>query len=84
MFAPGFTCVLRGIHREPFLQVLHTPVRQVVADGAPSGGPGKDGAENLLESLVHNSGSLVPLEIGGCVVHFKSIGAALLLQRAQT
>jgi hypothetical protein len=74
---------LREVHRELVLQVLRTPLRQLVADVVSSAAGKQVELREFLESLVEKATSLVPPEIGGgSVVHFHSTVAALLLLRA--
>lgn len=71
---------LGEVHRELFLQVLRKPLRQLVEDLARSAAGRQVELREFLESLVRNSQTLLPPEIGGgSVVHFNSIVAALLL-----
>jgi hypothetical protein len=75
---------LREVHRELFLQVLRTPVRQLVADVVPSAAGKQLELRDFLESLIDKATLLVPPEIGGgSVVHFHSTLAALSLLRAR-
>jgi len=74
----------REVHRALFLQVLRTPLRQLVEDLAPSAAGRQVEPRAFLESLVRNSKSLLAPEIGGgSVAHFNSIIAALSLLLAQ-
>ena len=69
---------LRDVHRELFLQVLRTPVRQLVADVGPSAAGKQLEVREFLGSLVDKATLLVPPEIGGgSVVHFHSIVGAV-------
>ena len=68
---------LREVHRELFLQVLRTPLRQLVADVVRSAAGKQLDLSEFLESLVDKATLLVPPETGGgSVVHFHStVGA---------
>jgi len=75
---------LGEVHRELFLQVLRTPLPQLVKDVACSAAGKQVEPRDFLESLVRNSKSLVPPEVGGgSVAHFNSIVVALLLLLAR-
>ncbi len=54
---------LREVHRALFLQVLRTPLRQLVEDVACSAAGKQAKPRDFVESLVRNS--LLPPEIGG-------------------
>jgi hypothetical protein len=69
---------LREVHRELFLEVLRTPLRQLVADVVPSAAGKQLEPRKFLESLIDKATLLVPPETGGgSVVHFHSTLAAL-------
>ncbi len=76
---------LRGVHRELFLQVLRTPLRQLAAGVAQSAAGKQMELREFLESLIDRATLLVPPETGGgSVIHFHSALAALsrlLMQR---
>ena len=66
---------LREVHRALFLQVLRTPLRQLVEDVVPSAAGKCVDPKQFVESLVHNSASLL--------THFHSTIEALSLLFAQ-
>ncbi len=69
---------LREVHRELFLQVLRTRVRQLATDVVCSAAGKQEEVSVFLESLMEKSSALVPPDIGGgSVVHFHSTLAAL-------
>lgn len=75
---------LLEVHRELFLQVLRTPLRQLAADIVRSAAGKQEEVSVFLESLVEKCSSLVPSDIGGgSVVHFHSTLAALSRLPAQ-
>jgi hypothetical protein len=75
---------LEEVHCELFLQMLRTPLPQLVKDLACSAAGKLVEPRDFLESLVRKSKSLLPPEVGGgSVVHFNSIVAALLLLHAR-
>ena len=55
---------LREVHRALFLQVLRTPLRQLVEDVVPSAAGKCVDPTQFVESLVRNS-TLLPPEMGG-------------------
>ena len=66
------------VHRELFLQVLRTPLRQLVADVVPSAAGKRLELRDFLELLIDKATLLVPPETGGgSVVHFHSTIAAV-------
>lgn len=72
-------------HRRLFLEILRTPVRQLVRELASPTAPGFE-AEALLEALRARQRDLMPASLGGgSERHFNSIFAALLaLTRSST
>lgn len=75
---------LREVHRALFLQVLRTPLRQLLEDVVPSAAGKCVDPTQFVESLVRNSTSLIPPEIGGgSLAHFHSTIEALSLLFAQ-
>lgn len=75
---------LQNVHRMLFLQVLRTPLQELAEDLACSAAGKQVEHTEFIESLVRNSLSLVPPNIGGgSVAHFNSIIAALSLLFAQ-
>jgi len=71
---------LREVHRALFLQLLRTPLRQLVEDVANSAAGKQVKPREFVESLVRQSPSLLPPGIGGgSIAHFNSIIAALSL-----
>ena len=75
---------LGEVHRELFLQVLRTPLRQLVEDLGCSAAGKQVELRDYLESLARNFQSLLPPEMsGGSQAHFNSTVAALLSLLAQ-
>ena len=75
---------LREVHRALVLQVLRTPLRQLVEDVVPSAAGKCVDPKQFAESLARNSASLLPPGIGGVsLAHFHSTIEALSLLFAQ-
>ncbi len=67
------------LHRGLFLQVLRTPLRQLLRDAAHSAGAQHSPVRPYLETILSDAHSLVPPNLGGgSEAHFNSVVAALL------
>lgn len=67
------------IHRALFLQVLRTPLRQLLEDVRRSAAAQRSDVRPYLEAILRNARSLVPPNLGGgSAAHFNSVVAALL------
>jgi len=70
---------LAEVHRALFLQVLRTPVNQLVDDTIHSGAAERGKARAFLKALSRQAQSLIPPDLaGGSVAHFNSVVVALL------
>lgn len=75
---------LQEVHRSLFLQVLRTPLRQLVEDVAPSAAGRQLQPIDFLEWLMNTSVRLVPPDTGGgTATHFNAVIQALSLLFAQ-
>jgi len=69
---------LAEVHRGLFLQVLRTPLRQLLEEVRRTGAQPND-VTRYLETLLRNVRSLAPPNLGGgSVAHFNSVVRALL------
>ena len=75
----GMQRTLGDVHRSLFLQVLRTPLRQLLEDTARSAAAQQSGAKDYLETILKDPGTLLPPHLGGgSLAHFNSVVAALL------
>jgi hypothetical protein len=67
------------VHRGLFLQVLRTPLRQLMEDATRSAAAQRSDVRHYLEAILRNPRALTPPNLGGgSLAHFNSVVAALL------
>jgi len=75
----GMQRTLGDVHRSLFLQVLRTPLRQLMEDATRSATAQQSDVRNYLEDILKNPRALIPPHLGGgSAAHFNSVVAALL------
>lgn len=67
------------VHRGLFLQVLRTPLRQLLEDARRSAAAERSEVRRYLEKILRHPEGMVPQQMGGgSLAHFNSVVAALL------
>lgn len=75
----GMQRTVGDVHRGLFLQVLRTPLRQLMEDATRSAAAQRSDVRSYLEGILKHPHALVPPHLGGgSVAHFNSVVAALL------
>ncbi len=75
----GLQRTMAEVHRGLFLQVLRTPLRQLLEDVTRSAAAQRSDVRQYLQALLRAKRSLAPPNLGGgSEAHFNSIVAALL------
>ena len=75
----GMQRTVGEVHRNLFLQVLRTPLRQLLEDATRSAAAQNSDAQAYLQVILEDPRALVPPHLGGgSVGHFNSVVAALL------
>jgi hypothetical protein len=75
----GMQRTVGEVHRGLFLQVLRTPLRQLMEDARRSATAQHSEVKGYLEAILKDARGLVPPHLGGgSAAHFNSVVAALL------
>lgn len=75
----GMQRTLGDVHRGLFLQVLRTPLRQLLEDARRSAIAQQSDVKGYLEAILKDARVLIPPHLGGgSAGHFNSVVAALL------
>lgn len=75
----GMQRAVAEVHRGLFLQVLRTPLRQLLEDATRSAAAQRSDIRHYLGAILRDPRSLVPVSLGGgSEAHFNSVVAALL------
>ncbi len=75
----GMQRTVAEVHRGLFLQVLRTPLRQLLEDATRSAAAQRSDVKRYLEAILQDPRALIPPHLGGgSQAHFNSVVAALL------
>jgi hypothetical protein len=75
----GLQRTMAEVHRGLFLQVLRTPLRQLLEDVTHSAAGQRSDVKDYLETFLRDRRLFVPPNVGGgSAAHFNSVVAALL------